>query len=114
METKSTAYRHSRMEYLRTKYKHGETALPSQSFWKSSLAARCLLTRLCLLQQVSLKAGRNLITFQATGITYGAVEKREPVYIKSIQVQGNAPRPSAGSIYGVKFVLVSVAIVLKT
>ena len=69
----------------------GKLLFLSQSFWKFSLAARCtLLTRLCLLQQVSLKAGRNLITFQATGITYGAVEKREPVYIKSIQVQGNA------------------------
>lgn len=38
---------------------------------------------------VNLKAGRNVIIWQATAITYGGKhDNREPVYIKSIEIQG--------------------------
>lgn len=40
--------------------------------------------------QINMKAGRNLITFEATAITYGGVEMRDPIYIKSIEIQGAA------------------------
>ena len=37
---------------------------------------------------MDLKAGRNLITFEATAITYGNHVQRDPIYIKSIEIQG--------------------------
>ena len=46
---------------------------------------------LSLLPQISLKAGRNVIIWQATAISYGEHDKREPVYIKSIEIQGWCP-----------------------
>ncbi|XP_078343658.1 endosome/lysosome-associated apoptosis and autophagy regulator family member 2-like isoform X2 [Oculina patagonica] len=42
-----------------------------------------------LTTKIDLKAGRNVIIWQATAITYGgAHDNREPVYIKSIEIQG--------------------------
>lgn len=42
-------------------------------------------------EQINLKAGRNVIIWQATAITYGGSGEsstREPVHIKSIEIQG--------------------------
>lgn len=41
-------------------------------------------------REIKLKAGRNLLTFEATAITYGSHEKRDPIHIKSIEIQGAA------------------------
>lgn len=38
--------------------------------------------------QIDLKAGRNVINWQVTAITYGSHDRREPVYIRSIEIQG--------------------------
>ena len=39
--------------------------------------------------QINLKAGRNVIIWQATAITYGGKhDNRDPVFIKSIEIQG--------------------------
>ena len=40
--------------------------------------------------QIDLKAGRNVINWQVTAITYGSHDRREPVYIRSIEIQGLA------------------------
>ncbi|EDO48834.1 predicted protein [Nematostella vectensis] len=39
---------------------------------------------------IPLKAGRNLITWEVSAITYGSHEQRDPVYISEIEVQGVA------------------------
>ncbi|XP_027044003.1 UPF0577 protein KIAA1324-like homolog isoform X2 [Pocillopora damicornis] len=38
--------------------------------------------------KIDLKAGRNVINWQVTAITYGSHDRREPVYIRSIEIQG--------------------------
>lgn len=40
--------------------------------------------------KIDLKAGRNVINWQVTAITYGSHDRREPVYIRSIEIQGLA------------------------
>jgi len=35
-----------------------------------------------------LKAGRNLITWEVSALTYGTRERRDPVYISDIEIQG--------------------------
>lgn len=59
--------------------------------YSSYTLANCLLNRYLTYYflQINLKAGRNVIIWQATAITYGGKhDNREPVYIKSIEIQG--------------------------
>ncbi|KAK3733694.1 hypothetical protein QZH41_008482, partial [Actinostola sp. cb2023] len=41
-------------------------------------------------KKIALKAGRNLITWEVSALTYGTHEKRDPVYIGEIEIQGVA------------------------
>ncbi|XP_028517475.1 UPF0577 protein KIAA1324-like [Exaiptasia diaphana] len=41
-------------------------------------------------KKIDLKAGRNLITWEVSALTYGSHERRDPVYISEIEIQGVA------------------------